>query len=179
MTYEKALNNISQYLIEIDKPGKFNAKTIKWLKELAGEENIATVNEKLIQNLTDATTEFYNYAMPHINHKISGIPDKITEIQNNLKDMSVDLKALIEIMLLQKGDDDDLTNDTIEKLKINEYFFDDEEKEIVRNNIRRRTYIGKEVAVKKIIDFDSVKKIIAKQARIHDALGVCDYIEKF
>ncbi|CAG8544372.1 1138_t:CDS:2 [Acaulospora colombiana] len=182
--YEKALGDISRYLEEIDKPGKFNAKAMKWFKELASADKIADVNKKLLQNFTDATMDFYNSIILDTNNKIRDVDDKITEMKDDMKDMADDLKAFIEIMLLQKGGDDDLTDEAIESLKINPFLFeddDDNENKVTRNNIRKRVYIGNEVAVKKLpsSDLDIEKKKIEKIAKIINLLGCCDYIEKF
>ncbi|CAG8746165.1 1948_t:CDS:1, partial [Acaulospora colombiana] len=133
---------------------------------------IAAANEKLLQNLMDATTDFYNSLALDNSNKINALNNKISDMQNDMKDIAEDLKSFIEIMLLQKGGDDDLTDDAIKDLKINPSFFnEDEEKkmeEVTRYNIRKRIYIGNEVAVKKLQSFelDKEKKKIEKTAKI-------------
>ncbi|CAG8551418.1 11045_t:CDS:2, partial [Acaulospora colombiana] len=157
---ESALRNIELYIIEINKPGEFTQKFKKWLKDITNENDIAAASDNLLKKLQDATDDFCRIVALDTNKQIQ---EGITSVHEGL--------AALQIMMTQKGGDS-VTEKEINESRLGPYFimnsddYDDEDNSSRNKNIRKKEYIGDDVAVKELENSDLKLERIVKQAKI-------------
>ncbi|CAG8571388.1 854_t:CDS:2, partial [Gigaspora rosea] len=172
--YEKILNDIKTYVIEIGKPGKFSESASNWLKQNFCANNIEAVNERLFQLLKDATDNFYKAVLLDTNNQVKESID-----QNNIQFTNINdkLDLALEVMITQKAPSS--TEEDMKDLRINPLDIKDckDNTCISSINIQKLRYIVDDVAVKKVPITE--KRNIVKQAKLVKLLNACENIERF
>ncbi|CAG8534013.1 22921_t:CDS:2 [Gigaspora margarita] len=163
--YEDVLMDIKSF-VEMNKSDNNSDKKMRdYLKKLVNANKTSEVYKNLIERLNRATNNFLLNVHLENNHAITNLEAITIKIDDKVSNIA-------EVMLLQKG-----ANTDVKDLIIDPSCLEDCRGIIERGRIKKWSYNGDEVAVKKM---DNIAlKDIAKQAKIVMLLSRWEPIEKF